>query len=177
MGKRSTFDRLPRDYYRTPSAAVLPLVKHLQPGSSFLEPCAGDGALIDTLVDHGYRCTAAYDIDPQAINIDRLDALELEQDHLLAADYIVTNPPWRRDLLHPMILRFSDLAPTWLLFDADWCHTRQATTYLPRLRKIVTVGRVRWFNNVAGKDNAAWHLFTNDNYGVATEFYGHDLAA
>jgi hypothetical protein len=60
-----------------------------------------------------------------------------------------------------MIVAFSDLKPTWLLFDADWSHTRQAAPYLPRLRKIVSVGRVKWIPDspFTGKDNCAWHLF------------------
>ena len=54
MGKRSDFERIPRDYYPTPYEAVLPLIPHLpQKPFSYAEPCAGDGALvnhIETLV-------------------------------------------------------------------------------------------------------------------------------
>jgi hypothetical protein len=51
--------------------------------------------------------------------------------------------------------------PTWLLIDADWVHTKQAIPYLPRLKTIVSVGRVRWIpgSPYDGKDNCAWHLF------------------
>ena len=74
---------------------------------------------------------------------------------------IVTNPPWRRDVLHPIIVNLSDQAPTWLLIDSDWPHTRQSTPFLPRLQAIVSVGRVRWIPDSPydGKDNAAWMLF------------------
>ena len=47
MGKRSDFDRIPRDYYPTPKAAVGPLLPHLLPATLFIEPCAGEGHLID----------------------------------------------------------------------------------------------------------------------------------
>ena len=85
---------------------------------------------------------------------------------------IITNPPWERKLLHPMIEQFSDLRPTWLLFDADWVHTKQAIPFMPRLRKIVSVGRVKWFDKTAGKDNACWYLFDRHDETYATRFYG-----
>ena len=46
MGKRSDFERVPRDYYPTPFEAVRPLVPHLPDKGLFGEPCAGDGRLI-----------------------------------------------------------------------------------------------------------------------------------
>ena len=52
MGKRSTgFERRPRDFYSTPPKAVAPLLPHLVPNTRFAEPCAGDGQLIDYLVN------------------------------------------------------------------------------------------------------------------------------
>lgn len=159
MGKRSDFERRERDFYPTPREAVLPLLPHLKPGTRYCEPCAGDGALIDHLRAAGHRCASAWDIEPQREDIDQQDAL-----HRLIGnvDCFITNPPWDRRTLHPLIVHLSDQHPTWLLFDADWAHTRQAAPYLPRLRKIVAVGRVKWIpdSKFAGKDNCAWHLFT-----------------
>jgi hypothetical protein len=67
MGKRSDFKRIPRDFYPTPLAAVVPLRPHLPVGfHSYWEPCAGDGALIKHLP--GF-CYAATDIDPQASGV------------------------------------------------------------------------------------------------------------
>ena len=126
MGKRSNFERVERDFYRTPTDAVEPLRPFIQDVQSFCEPCAGDGALINALVDMGLRCTSAFDIQPQSINIEKQDALALDERDLLGADLIITNPPWNRDILHPMIEYFTDLGtPTWLLFDADWIHTNK----------------------------------------------------
>jgi hypothetical protein len=90
---------------------------------------------------------------------------------LLAVIIIITNPPWDRTLLHPLIEKLSDLRPTWLLFDADWVHTKQSINYLPRLRKIVSIGRVKWFDKTAGKDNSCWYLFDKPS-DIAVEFYG-----
>ena len=172
MGKRSNFERNPRDYYRTPSEAVFPIWPYLQDHQTFCEPCAGDGALIRSLHEIGLTCSSAWDIEPQEGGIGIQDACELTEEHLNDADLIITNPPWERKLLHPMIEQFSDLRPTWLLFDADWVHTKQAIPFMPRLRKIVSVGRVKWFDKTAGKDNACWYLFDRHDETYATRFYG-----
>jgi hypothetical protein len=158
MGKRSDFERMPRDFYPTPEAAVHPLLRHLKPQTRFVEPCAGDGALIDHLTSAGHVCARAWDIAPQRADIDQHDALTRRVGNV---DCFITNPPWDRKVLHPLIAHLSDQAPAWLLFDADWMHTRQAAPLLPRLRKIVSVGRVKWIADspFTGKDNCAWHLF------------------
>ena len=172
MGKRSDFERLPRDFYKTPAAAVMPLIPHLQDVQYFCEPCAGDGALIKSLIEAGCTCSEAYDIEPMGVGIERLDALLLQEEHLNVSDVIITNPPWDRKILHPMIETFSDLRPTWLLFDSDWVHTKQSIHFLPRLRKVVSVGRVKWFDNTTGKDNCSWHLFDRHDPTITTKFYG-----
>jgi hypothetical protein len=158
MGKRSDFERIPRDFYPTPYEAVVPLLSHLKPRTQFVEPCAGDGALIRHLQAHGHFCGLAYDIEPRARGIYKGDAL----DYLCVnPSMYITNPPWAREVLHPLIERLSKQAPTWLLFDADWMHTRQSAPFMPYLRKIVSVGRVKWIPDspFTGKDNCCWYLF------------------
>jgi len=174
MGKRSNFERVPRDFYPTPRAAVLPLLPHLKPRTVFAEPCAGDGRLIDVLVENGHRCAWACDIEPRRSDIHENDAATCG---VGAADVFITNPPWNRADLHEIIVNLSDKAPTWLLFDADWIHTRQAAPFLPRLRKIVSIGRVKWIEDspFTGKDNCAWHLFDKPSSEGAA-FYGRAAA-
>jgi len=159
MGKRSQFKRHKLDLYSTPEDAVLPLLKHLDKVTYYAEPCAGDGALIKILQKHGHKCVAAYDVEPRHKIVKQLDATFLKKEDLNRANVIITNPPWGREVLHQIIERSFFLAPTWLLFDADWMHTRQAIPYLTRCKKIVSVGRVKWFGNTAGKDNCCWYLF------------------
>ena len=89
---------------------------------------------------------------------------------LYESGYIITNPPWDRTMLHPMIEHFTKLRPTWLLFDADWAHTKQSAPYMKKCAEIVSVGRIKWFGNMTGKDNCAWYLFYNNE--VETTFYG-----
>jgi hypothetical protein len=158
MGKRSSFERIPRDFYPTPYEAVVPLLPHLPRRATFNEPCAGDGALAEHLARHGHECVFAADIAPQAEWIYYADA---RLNRAARADFNITNPPWSRDVLHPIILNLSSLLPTWLLFDADWMHTKQSAPFIPYLHKIVSVGRVKWIpdSKMTGKDNCCWYLF------------------
>ena len=168
MGKRSNFERNPRDFYPTPKEAVIPLLPHLPEKGLFAEPCAGDGRLIEHIEEltglSGYWMT---DIEPHADFIGNGDALT---DKIMGCDICITNPPWDRKILHPLIDNLSNQLPTWLLFDADWMHTKQSVPYIKMCSKIVSVGRIKWFGNMTGKDNCAWYLF--DREANNTIFYG-----
>lgn len=179
MGKRSSFERRERDFYPTPAEAVVPLLRHLRPNTRFIEPCAGDGALIRHLGGAGHSCVGAWDIEPRDEGIAAGDALALDRFALgLAWEQIITNPPWSRSVLHPLIEHLSDLGPTWLLFDADWAHTRQAAPFRDRLRRIVSVGRVKWIPDspFTGKDNCAWYLFDRPASQQSCAFYMREAA-
>lgn len=170
MGKRSSFERVPRDFYPTPPEAVVPLLPHLPVPTRFAEPCAGDGALVRILSKAGHLCCAATDIEPRHPSILKADALS---GPWVGFDYIITNPPWSRDVLHKMIVHFSSQLPTWLLFDADWMHTRQSAPFMHLCRKIVSVGRVKWIPDspFTGKDNCCWYLF-DASAAAGTQFVG-----
>ena len=170
MGKRSDFERRERDFYPTPYEAVVPLLDHLMPRTLFVEPCAGDGVLVSHLQRHGHHCVSATDIEPHDPSVKALDVFQADIAH---GECFITNPPWDRSILHPMIDYLSAQAPTWLLFDADWMHTKQAAPYLDRLEAIVSVGRVKWIpgSKMTGKDNCCWYLFC-DVPSNHTQFYG-----
>ena len=72
-----------------------------------------------------------------------------------------------------MIEYFTAYRPTWLLFDADWIHTKQSIPYMGMLKKIVSIGRVKWIEDSksVGKDNCCWYLFERDS-SSHTKFYG-----
>jgi len=161
MGKRSDFERLPRDLYETPLSAAQPLFPHLSPGLRFIEPFAGAGALVDILEAQGLVCVGASDIEPLRPGILQLDYHDLDLGRWADADCFISNCPWKREILHDVIIELSDQLPTWLLFDADWMHTGQARPFMPRLKRIVSVGRVKWMPGTkhVGMDNAAWYLF------------------
>ena len=159
MGKRSNFDLKPLQKYYTPYEAVVPLLPHLPARTDFIEPCAGDGRLVRHLEKNGHKCVYACDIAPEGEGIEQRDVLMFGQP-LPPCDLIVTNPPWDREPLHEMIVKFSLHAPTWLLFQSDWHDTKQAKPFLKHCAKIIPVGRVSWMENgQAGMENCSWFLF------------------
>ena len=161
MGKRSNFEPDPKDFYRTPRAAALPLIPHLRAAGvrSFAEPCAGDGALVRHLESFGLQCVYSGDIEQGQ------DALKLTAADLNGADAIITNPPYdtkhRRKLMHAMILHFQSPAPTWLLLHYDWGANEHAPPFLDRCSNIVVIGRVIWMpgTKTGGMENFAWYRF------------------
>lgn len=169
MGKRSNFERNERDYYVTPYKAVIPLIPFLKRYSTFIEPCAGDGRLINHLEKNSLYCSQSFDIEPQSDKVEKDDVFNA---NYVKADYIITNPPWDRKILHPMIEKFVDIdIPTWLLFDADWAYNVSSSKYLKHVAKIVAIGRVKWIeeSKYSGKDNCCWYLFDKND---GTKFYG-----
>ena len=73
-----------------------------------------------------------------------------------------------------MIEHFSNIAPTWFLFDSDWMHTKQSIPFLTKLKKVVSIGRVKWIegSSSVGKDNCCWYLFDNKDMVKPIEFWG-----
>ena len=177
MGKRSDFKRVERDYYPTPIEAVRPLIDHLpQDSFDFVEPCAGDGRLVrhlKELTEGGAECLYSCDIEPRHPDVFQHDALDIDFGAYEVMDYCITNPPWERKFLHEFISHWIDIAPTWLLFDADWMHTKQSAVLMTYCSKVVSVGRVKWIEGSknTGKDNCCWYLF-DKNCKDPTQFYG-----
>jgi hypothetical protein len=160
MGKRSNFSRLEKDKYNTPQSAILPLLPFLHTRTLFAEPCAGAGALIDILEGAGHVCMQASDIAPERGDITLISALDVNWEHI-DADVIITNPPWTRSLMHPIIDCLSEKMVCWFLFDADWMHTRQSSQLIKRCSRIISVGRIKWIpgSPYVGKDNCCWYEF------------------
>jgi hypothetical protein len=175
MGKRSDFERIPRDYYATPMAPVRPLIPYLKRDGvrTFAEPCRGDGDLVRHLESFGPRCAYAGDIATGQ------DALELTVADLNGADAVITNTPYRHPedsphstrLLRELIEHFLDLGkPSWLLLPHAWSVNKGSAPYLRRCSDIVAVGRVKWIkgSKFTGKDDFCWYrLDTNHRGGIA----------
>ena len=156
MSKRASFS--PRDDWETIDyRAVDRLIPYLTHIQTFAEPCCGGGKLVDQLESYGLKCVYRHDI-----KFGR-DALKLTHDTLEGADAIITNPPWTRKILHPLIEHFVSLVtvPVWLLFDADWAFNQGSHKFLMYCSHIVPVGRLRWVpgTKTQGKDNVAWYRF------------------
>jgi hypothetical protein len=148
------FERKDDDFYPTVSlVAVRSLLPHLRGVKTFAEPCCGDGALVRALESAGLRCV--YQGDKKTGQ----DALACN--HYGGADLIVTNPPYERERMHPLITHFARIVPTWLLLEQDWCATKQAVPYLAACTDIVAIGRLNWIAGTksCGFDNFAWCRF------------------
>jgi hypothetical protein len=175
LSKRTSgkFRRRAQDAYDTPAEAVVPLLPFLPRQTMYCEPCVGSAKLIEALNPHGHRCIAGFDVVERGPGpCEVKDALKLTENDVQSAEIIITNPPWSRHLLHPMIEHFAKLRPTWLLFDADWMHTQQAAPFSQTCHKVVSVGRVSWMGNgTVGFDNCAWYFFDASQPWTGTRFF------
>lgn len=151
MGKRSNFPKIDKDaYMTTDSRAVRPLLNYYGDKKlCYYEPCVGKGDLIELL--DSWWCVGHSDLEKDA---------RIFQ-YKTSADYFVTNPPWTRDILHPIIENLRNQLPTWLLFDADWMFTAQSHNYMKFCKVVLPIGRLKWIPGTTdvGKDNCAWYLF------------------
>lgn len=175
MSKRSAstgtvYKRHAHDYYITPPDAILPLLPHLADVPYFIEPCCGNGALVSHLAGWGLQCLLASDLVPKTPDALILDAIT--HDFSMGSVPFITNPPWSRKWLHPLIENLSNQAPTWLLFDSDWAYTQQAKRFRDRLVFVQAAGRVKWIAESGGTgfDNAAWYLFDRPDPNRVTRF-------
>lgn len=153
--------KIPKDkYYTWDKRPGVVLREFIPLNTCYYEPCAGAGDLIETL--RPLNCVGYSD--------DEIDARTHHYD--TQAEYFITNPPWTRSLLHPIIDNLRVQLPTWLLFDADWMHTTQSAPYMKYCKAIISVGRLKWIPNTTmdGYDNVAWYLFLKDE--TLTHFYG-----
>ena len=168
MGKRSDFERRERDFYATPPEAVQPLFKHLPDEFTFDEPCAGQRDLVKALGED--RCEWASDIH----KADGVNRFAVEERRNCFGDYFITNPPWpapgkKGDPTISIALHLSEIAPTWLLLPADFCHNKYFRRVAKSCVKVVSVGRVSWMGNgVSSLDNCAWMLFDAKHDGPTT---------
>lgn len=171
-GLYSNFERKPRDFYPTPIEAMYSLLPHLKESFNYFEPTAGNGAIIRHLLAArpGARCIGATDIEPLAPGIEQLDLLKETPVGLPMADVAITNLPWERKLLHPMIEAITEHCPLWTIIDSKWVNNESSAPYLKDLCvKVVPIGRVVWEpgTDTAGKVDASWFLFDRSHRGYA----------
>lgn len=163
MGKRSEYPRIDKDQYDTIDPRALPPLLSVLRACKYVEPCAGKGSLMQGLSVRGFECVFACDIAPRHASILHMDFFHLRAEHVEAADAIITNPPWTRSTLHPLIHHLVSFGkPVWLLFSADWAFTKQAIPFAPMIRRVVPTPRLLWVPDVGkftAKDSSAWYEF------------------
>ena len=172
MGKRSSFERIPRDFYPTPHAAVPPLLPYLRGVRSFAEPCCGDGALVRHLESYGLRCVYAGDIatgqDALALTVAYGDA---RRDHHQPALHAPADARTHRALrAHP-----ADVAADRSGLDAQPNRPRPSCR---SCTDIVSVGRLRWFEGtkMSGKENSQWYRF-DARHAAGPIFHAREISA
>jgi len=181
MGKRSSYEKKPRDkYYTIDPAAFERFPRHVL---NYAEPCCGDGSLIDGFIKNDINrleCYWASDIDPEA-GFPRIDALELGEGTIGKSfvDAIVTNPPYTKSILLPLIDHFIHYNDTWLLLPADIMHNKYFGPYMRLCEEVHSIGRLYWEENkVRGVDNYCWFFFPHNPDEVKQKylpvFYGRE---
>ena len=179
MGKRSNFERVERDYYRTwdkrAGNALRPFV-YSSRSKNVLEPFAGAGDLPENIGLSALHWTLS-DIEPQSGHVEKIDAFSLTKDDCQQFDMLVTNSPWRRDIFHRAVEHFTPMIDEcWWLIDAPWLFTGQAAKILDKyVTDIVTIGRMKWIpdSKMQAKDDCIW-LRTCRDKSDAIKFYGKE---
>lgn len=147
--------RHPRDFYPTiDRRCVPPLVAMMRAlgayPSRFAEPCAGAGDLVDLLAVGApdLVCEWQSDMLPQRRHVAVQDALLLSAPDLRGIDCLITNFPWRRAMLHPLIAHLAEMIPVYTLLDSGWMATGAAVQLGERYcTDIITCRRLKWFSN------------------------------
>lgn len=175
MSKRSSFDKIPKDFYPTTDPrAVEPLVPFIR-GKTYAEPCYGNGDLEDLLMDVA-TCKWRSDIRETVESSTVKGAMEVTSADLKDCDLILTNPPFTKSVLLPMLDHFITLKPTWLLLPADYLHNAYFGPYMRKCSKVVSIGRLKWFKDsqASSTDNFCWYFWPKGATQEQTIFKGRN---
>ena len=148
MGKRSDYDKVPRDKYYTIDRNAVPdsFLEYIS-GHTYAEPCYGGGDL-EGLIGDMAGCKWRSDLDPDPdVPVLRKDATTLTRKDLSECDLIVTNPPFTWELLQPLLDHLPTLTQTWLLLPANIMHNKRMAPYMEKCNWVVSVGRLYWFTS------------------------------
>jgi len=160
MGRRSDFPKVDKDFFPTTDPrAVEPLVRYIR-GNTYAEPCYGDGDLEDLLMDVA-TCKWRSDVRGTVESSKVMDAMSLTKSDLQGIDLIVTNPPFTRSVLMPMLDHFITLKPTWLLLPAGHMHNVYFGDAMRKCSKVVSIGRLKWFKDskFSSTDDFCWYFW------------------
>lgn len=175
MSKYSNFPRKEKDFYGTVDSRAIPdkLISFIK-GKTYAEPAYGNGDLEDLLMDVA-TCRWRSDIRETVGCSKVVDAMCLSKEDIARCDYIITNPPFSKDVLLPLIDHFVSLKPTWLLLPADYMHNVYFGEYVAKCSRVISVGRLKWFKDSkhTSTDNFAWYFWVKGaTTDTRTEFYG-----
>jgi hypothetical protein len=172
MSKRTNFDKIPKDFYPTfDKSALVPAFVNDISEKTYAEPCCGEGDLVN-LLSRIAVCKWQSDLENRGYGVVK-DAMEVSISDIADVDMIITNPPYTKSIVLPMIDHFTALKPTWLLLPADWMHNIYFKPYLGKCSKIISIGRMSWMRNTKMKstENYCWY-FWEDMENKNTTFIG-----
>ena len=103
-----------------------------------------------------------------------MDAVSLTKDQLCGIDLIVTNPPFTRTVLMPMLNHFITLKPTWLLLPAGYMNNVYFGEAMRRCSKVVSIGRLKWIKDSkhSSTDDFCWYFWPQHSIQQETVFKG-----
>jgi len=163
VGKRSSFVKADRDFYRTidPNAIPYTFVDLIR-GKSYADTCYGNGDLEDRLMDVA-TCKWRSDIRETVGSSLVVDALQVTKEDLEDVDCLIQNPPFTRKVLDPLLDHWLTLGkPVWLLLPADYMHNVSFGKYMRQCKEVISVGRLYFFTNLLVEDKEIKWGFTPD---------------
>ena len=175
MGKRdgNKFDRVEKDFYGTldPACLVPEFVNRIR-GTRYAEPCYGNGDLEDLLMDTA-ECVWRSDVRETVGSSLVLDATKLTKADLRQAECIITNPPYKWDMLKPLLDHLPTLKSTWFLLHADYMHNIRMGPCMKKCCMVIAIGRMYWLpNKIKGYSNMCWYNFVD--HPTKTVFIGRE---
>lgn len=173
LGKTS-FERIEKDFYPTGIKPLEILQYHLPQNLTYSEPCAGAYDLINNLekIRKDIKCKSSFDINPRDSRIQEKSALEITRNDVLDCDCFITNPPYKWEMFNPITEHLLTLKPVWYLIPADFMHNKRMIPFMKKCSKIVSVGRIKWYENTkaTSTDNFCWYYFETSEV-LRTEFH------
>lgn len=176
MSKRSNFEKIPKEFYPTTDKKVLKeTFLELIEGKTYAEPCWGEGDLEDLLRGEA-TCGWRSDIRDTSPVSKQMSGLDVTPYDVRDCDLIVTNPPFSKGVLLPLLDHFITLKPTWLLLPAGYMNNVYFGPYMKKCSKVISIGRVCWFpvggKRVASTDDFCWYYWEKDASETQTIFIG-----
>ena len=173
MSKRSDFPKVSKDFYPTTDPKAVESLIPFISGKTYAEPCYGNGDLEDLLMDVA-TCKWRSDVRETVASSKVMDAMSLTKGDLEGIDLIVTNPPFTRAVLMPMLHHFITLKPTWLLLPADYMQNVYFGGAMLRCQKVLSIGRLKWIKGSkhTSVDNFCWYFWPQHSEQQETIFKG-----
>ena len=153
------YERLTGDFYPTPAWVTLCLLDTVPLRGIVLEPCAGQGAMAKVIADAGHQVIATDLIEHDSCIFPIVSGVDALRAPLPAGvQTILSNPPYRRDLLPRLVERWLEIlnpvgGKLCLLLRSLWGESQSGqalTTRHPAYAgRVKLPRRIRWF---AGTD-------------------------